>query len=44
MTGRDVLRLLRPGVWWAVVIGVGLLGGWAFKIIHGLATGTLPAR
>ena len=44
VTGRDVLRILRPGVWWAVVVGVGLLGGWAFKIIHGLATGALPAR
>jgi len=44
VTGRDVLRILRPGVWWAVVVGVGLLGGWAFKIVHGLATGTLPVR
>ncbi|HUS92838.1 MAG TPA: DUF2752 domain-containing protein [Phycisphaerae bacterium] len=44
VTGRDVLPLLRPGVWWAMVIAVGLLGGWAFKIAWGLATGVLPAR
>jgi hypothetical protein len=43
-TGRDLLRLLRPGPWWAVVALVGLLGGWAFKIAHGVATGTLPLR
>ena len=44
LAGRDYLRLLRPGPWWAVAVLVGLLGGWAFKIAHGLANGTLPVR
>ena len=44
VTGRDAVRLLRPGAWWAMVVGIGLLGGWAFKIAHGLATGVLPLR
>lgn len=44
LSGRDALRLLRPGAWWAVVALVGLLGGWGFKIAHGLATGALPIR
>jgi hypothetical protein len=42
--GRDFLRFLRPGAWWAVVALVGLLGGWGVKIACGLASGALPAR
>jgi len=44
LTGRDFLRWLRPGAWWAVVALVSLLGGWGFKVAHGLATGALPIR
>ena len=42
--GRDLLRFLYPGAWWAVVALVGLLGGWGFKIVHGLLSGALPLR
>ena len=42
--GRDFLRLLRPGAWWAVVALGSLLGGWGFKVAYGLATGLLPVR
>jgi hypothetical protein len=45
VSGRDVvLRLLRPGAWWAVVAATGLLAGWGIKIALGLAHGTLPVR
>ena len=44
LSGRDCLRFLRPGPWWAVVVLAGLLGGWAFKIAYGLSTGELPIR
>jgi len=44
LSGRDALRLLRPGPWWAVVALGGMLGGWAFKIAYGVASGTLPLR
>ena len=43
-TGRDVIRYLRPGPWWAVVTISGMLLGWGFKIAYGLATGILPVR
>jgi hypothetical protein len=43
-TSRDVIRYLRPGVWWAVVSISGMLCGWGFKIAYGLATGILPVR
>jgi hypothetical protein len=42
--GRDALRLLRPGAWWAVATFAGLLAGWGAKIALGLASGTLPVR
>ena len=42
--GRDYLRLLRPGLWWAVVVGAAMLCGWGFKIAYGLSVGTLPMR
>lgn len=42
--GRDALRLLRPGVWWAVAAFAGVLAGWGIKIALGLADGTLPVR
>jgi len=44
LIGRDFLRFLRPGAWWAVVALAGLLGGWGFKIAYGLSAGTLPIR
>ena len=42
LLGRDFLRFLRPGVWWAYVLFGGLLVGWGGKIAIGLARGTLP--
>ncbi len=42
--GRDVIRYLRPGPWWAVVGISGLLLGWVFKIAYGLAMGILPVN
>ena len=44
LLGRDFLRFLHPGGWWAVVALVALLGGWGFKIACGLSTGRLPVR
>jgi len=44
LTGRDVLRRLRPGVWWAWVLVVGVMVGWVLKLLIGVATGTLPVR
>ena len=44
VSGRDVLHVLRPGAWWAVVAIVGLLAGWGIKIALGMAHGTLPVR
>jgi len=44
LAGRPLLDYLRPGVWWAVVVCVGLLSGWAYKLAAGLADGSLPLR
>jgi len=44
LTGRDFVRLLRLGPWWAVAAIVGIFGGWGIKIAWGLASGTLPVR
>jgi len=44
LLGRDFLRLLRPGAWWAAAVIVGLLVGWACKIAIGVSNGTLPVR
>jgi hypothetical protein len=44
LSGQDFLRLLRPGVWWAIVVGVALFGGWAFKVVYGMSNGMLPLR
>lgn len=41
-TGRNVLRRLRPGVWWAVVGVLGLLTGWSWKLAAGITRGELP--
>jgi hypothetical protein len=43
-TGRDLLGLLRPGLWWALVAIIGLFGGWVYKLAFGLATGQYPLR
>jgi hypothetical protein len=42
MTGTDVLRRMRLGLVWALVGMLGLLGGWIFKIVLGMASGQLP--
>ena len=44
LTGRDFLRLLRPGVWWAWAAVIGLVAGWGLKVLLGVADGTLPLR
>jgi len=44
VTGRDVLRNLRLGPWWAAVTIGGMFVGWGIKIACGLAAGTLPIR
>jgi hypothetical protein len=44
LVGRPLLGHLRPGVWWAVVVSIGLLAGWAYKLAAGLAGGSLPLR
>jgi len=43
-TGRDLIRYLRPGPWWAVAAISCMLLGWGFKIAYGLATGILPVH
>ena len=43
-SGREALRLLRPGLWW---LWAGLLGlpiGWGLKVLIGLLDGTLPVH
>lgn len=44
VSGRDVLRYLRPGLWWAWASLLGLLAGWGVKLATGYADGTLPIR
>jgi len=44
LSGRDWLRRLRPGVWWAWVLVIGVPVGWALKVLMGVLTGTLPMR
>lgn len=42
LTGRDLLRKLRPGLWWIWVGLAGMLAGWAWVLVTGLQEGTLP--
>ncbi len=42
--GRNMLRHLRPGLWWAWGSALGLLAGWGVKLAIGYADGTLPIR
>lgn len=44
VSGRDVLRFVRPGGWWVWAIVIGLPAGWGLKILIGLIDGTLPAH
>ena len=44
LTGRDVLRRLRPSVWWCALGAGGLLAGWGWKLLTGFLSGTLPMR
>jgi hypothetical protein len=41
-TGRNVIRLLRPGLWWVAVGLGGMLLGWGWKLAWGCATGQYP--
>ena len=41
-TGLDLFGKARPGVWWIVVFGAGVLAGWAVKLLIGWLTGQLP--
>lgn len=38
-TGRNLLRVLRPGLWWVGVLVVGLLAGWGIRLALGAASG-----
>jgi len=44
LTGRNVLRLLRLGPWWAYAAALGVPAGWGLKVLIGLADGSLPMR
>ncbi len=39
VTGRDLLRVLRPRLWWVGALVVGLLAGWGIKLALGAASG-----
>ncbi len=41
-SSRSVIRRLGPWTTWAVIMAVGLLGGWAWNLLYGLITGRLP--
>ena len=41
-SGRDVIAVLRPSVWWVVAGLGGMLLGWAWKLAWGCATGQYP--
>ena len=43
-TGRDVLALARPGLWWLVAVGGALMLSWAWKLAAGWLGGELPIR
>lgn len=43
-TGADVLRMLRPRVWWVLAAFGGLLAGWGWKLAAGITSGELPIR
>jgi len=43
-TGRDVLALARPGLWWLVAVGVLLVLSWVWKLTAGWVSGELPIR
>ncbi len=42
LTGRHLLRKLRPGLWWIWAPLAGMLAGWAWVLVTGLQEGTLP--
>ncbi len=43
-TGRDVLALARPSLWWLVAVGLLLMISWAWKLAAGWLGGELPIR
>jgi len=42
--GRDVLRLLRPSLWWLAAAVVAMFAGWGLKLAIGFAAGELPVH
>lgn len=40
--GRGFVRRLRPGPWWAVGAYAGMLLGWGWKLLAGMASGKYP--
>jgi len=42
LTGRDLVRHLRPSVWWCALGVGGLLAGWGWKLLTGFLSGELP--
>ena len=43
-TGRNLLPILRPRVWWVAAGVIGLLAGWGAKALIGYLNGELPLR
>ena len=43
-TGRDVLRSLRPRLWWVAAAAAGMFAGWGVRLAVGFATGELPVH
>ena len=43
-TGHNLLGMVRPRWWWALVAVGALLAGWCTKLLMGVAAGTLPIR
>ncbi|MFB3893718.1 MAG: DUF2752 domain-containing protein [Phycisphaerae bacterium] len=44
LTGRNMLARVRLGVIWALVAVLGLLAGWAWSVLAGMASGRFPMR
>ena len=40
--GRDLLGRVRPRWWWLGPVVLAWLGGWAYKLLTGLASGRYP--
>jgi len=44
LTARPILARMRPRFWWAFLAVAGLLGGWVWKVLAGMACGQYPLR